>query len=344
MPGQTSMPVTVECVPNFSEGRRKEVVDKIVFSIRSVPGIKILDVEMDPDHNRSVVTFTGNKETVQEGAFRGARAARELIDLNLHKGQHPRMGALDVLPFVPISGVTLQDCVEIAEKVGSRIAKELKIPVYLYEAAARKPERKNLENVRRGEFEGLREAILKEESRFPDFGLRALHPTAGATAVGARMPLIAFNVNLSTKDISVAKKIAKKIRASSGGLPCVKALGFVLENKGMVQVSTNLLSWANLSNCQAGAGGRGLARCGELSRQRGGSSAAGDNGGVSANGDAGPGRLARPGPRPGAVDQRSSVRAGAGRACGQGSTDQRERGAAFCAGGCGPPAGARLRT
>ena len=237
------MPVTVECVPNFSEGRRKEVVDKIVFSIRSVPGIKILDVEMDPDHNRSVVTFTGNKETVQEGAFRGARAARELIDLNLHKGQHPRMGALDVLPFVPISGVTLQDCVEIAEKVGSRIAKELKIPVYLYEAAARKPERKNLENVRRGEFEGLREAILKEESRFPDFGLRALHPTAGATAVGARMPLIAFNVNLSTKDISVAKKIAKKIRASSGGLPCVKALGFVLENKGMVQVSTNLTDY-----------------------------------------------------------------------------------------------------
>ena len=243
MPGQTSMPVTVECVPNFSEGRRKEVVDKIVFSIRSVPGIKILDVEMDPDHNRSVVTFTGNKETVQEGAFRGARAARELIDLNLHKGQHPRMGALDVLPFVPISGVTLQDCVEIAEKVGSRIAKELKIPVYLYEAAARKPERKNLENVRRGEFEGLREAILKEESRFPDFGLRALHPTAGATAVGARMPLIAFNVNLSTKDISVAKKIAKKIRASSGGLPCVKALGFVLENRGMVQVSTNLTDY-----------------------------------------------------------------------------------------------------
>jgi len=243
LPGQTSMPVTVECVPNFSEGRRKEVVDKIVFSIRSVPGIKILDVEMDPDHNRSVVTFTGNKETVQEGAFRGARAARELIDLNLHKGQHPRMGALDVLPFVPISGVTLQDCVEIAEKVGSRIAKELKIPVYLYEAAARKPERKNLENVRRGEFEGLREAILKEESRFPDFGLRALHPTAGATAVGARMPLIAFNVNLSTKDISVAKKIAKKIRASSGGLPCVKALGFVLENRGMVQVSTNLTDY-----------------------------------------------------------------------------------------------------
>lgn len=237
------MPVTVECVPNFSEGRRKEVVDRIVYSIRSVPGIKILDVEMDPDHNRSVVTFTGNKEAVQEGSFRGARAATELIDLNKHKGQHPRMGALDVLPFVPISGVTLQDCIELAEKVGARIAKDLKIPVYLYEAAARRPERKNLENVRRGEFEGLREAILKDESRFPDFGQRALHPTAGATAVGARMPLIAFNVNLKTTDISIAKHIAKKIRASSGGLPCVKALGFTLEHKGLVQVSMNLTDY-----------------------------------------------------------------------------------------------------
>ena len=244
MPGLTSMPVTVECVPNFSEGRRKEVVDKIVYSIRSVPGIKVLDVEMDRDHNRSVVTFTGNKETVQEGAFRGARAARELIDLNKHKGQHPRIGALDVLPFVPISGVSLQDCVEIANKVGARIAKELKVPVYLYEAAAKKPERKNLENVRRGEFEGLREAILSDESRFPDYGPRMLHPTAGATAVGARMPLIAFNVNLKTKDVSIAKDIAKKIRASSGGLPCVKALGFMLENKGMAQISMNLTDYA----------------------------------------------------------------------------------------------------
>jgi len=237
------MPVIVECVPNFSEGRRKEVVDKIVFSIRSVPGIKILDVEMDPDHNRSVVTFTGNKETIQEGAFRGARAARELIDLNNHKGQHPRMGALDVLPFVPISGVTLDDCVEIADKVGVRIARELKIPVYMYEAAAKKAERKNLENVRRGEFEGLREAILKDESRYPDYGPRMIHPTAGATAVGARMPLIAFNVNLKSSDVSIAKMIAKKIRASSGGLPCVKALGFMLANRGMAQISMNLTDY-----------------------------------------------------------------------------------------------------
>lgn len=237
------MPVTVECVPNFSEGRNKEVVDRIVYSIRSVPGIKVLDVEMDPDHNRSVVTFTGNKETVQEGAFRGARAARELIDLNKHKGQHPRMGALDVLPFVPISGVTLEDCVDIANKVGARIARELKIPVYMYEAAAKKPERKNLENVRKGEFEGLKQAVLTDESRYPDYGPRMLHETAGATAVGARMPLIAFNINLKTDDVEKAKAIAKKIRASSGGLPNVKALGFMLEKRGMAQVSMNLTDY-----------------------------------------------------------------------------------------------------
>lgn len=237
------MPAVVECVPNFSEGRRKEVVDRIVYSIQSVPGIKILDVEMDPDHNRSVVTFTGNRENVQEGAFRGARAASELIDLNKHKGQHPRMGALDVLPFIPISGVTVEDCVQIANKVGARIAKELKIPVYLYESAARRPERANLENVRRGEFEGLREAVLSDETRYPDYGPKMLHPTAGAVAVGARMPLIAFNVNLKSSDVKIAKEIAKKIRASSGGLPKVKALGFALEARGMVQVSMNLTDY-----------------------------------------------------------------------------------------------------
>ncbi|OGS43556.1 MAG: glutamate formimidoyltransferase [Euryarchaeota archaeon RBG_13_57_23] len=237
------MPAIVECVPNFSEGRRKEVVDKIVYSIRSVPGVKVLDVEMDSDHNRSVVTFTGSKDGVQEAAFRGARAASELIDLNKHTGQHPRMGALDVLPFVPISGVTMDDCIEIAQRVGARIGKDLKIPVYLYEAAAKRPERGNLENVRRGEFEGLKKAILIDESRYPDYGPRQLHPTAGATAVGARMPLIAFNVNLKSTDVEMAKGIAKKIRASSGGLPKVKALGFALESRGMVQVSMNLTDY-----------------------------------------------------------------------------------------------------
>lgn len=237
------MPAIVECVPNFSEGRRKEVVDKIVYSIRSVPGIKVLDVEMDPDHNRSVVTFTGGKENIQEAAFRGARAAVELIDLTKHKGQHPRMGALDVLPFVPLSGVSMEECVDIANKVGQKIAKVLKVPVYMYENAAKRPERKNLENVRRGEFEGLREAIVTDDTRYPDYGPRAVHPTAGAIAVGARMPLIAFNVNLRSRDLRVAKEIAKKTRASSGGLPHVKALGFDLAHKEMVQVSMNLTDY-----------------------------------------------------------------------------------------------------
>ncbi|MEW5747304.1 MAG: glutamate formimidoyltransferase [Candidatus Thermoplasmatota archaeon] len=237
------MAAVIECVPNFSEGRRKDVVEKIVHSIRSVPGTKVLDVESDPDHNRSVVTFTGTKESVQESAFRGARAAMELIDLTKHTGEHPRMGALDVLPFVPISGATMEDCVEIADRVGARIARHLKIPVYLYEAAARRPERKNLEAVRKGQFEGLREAILTDDSRYPDFGPRAVHPTAGAMAVGARMPLIAFNVNLRSEDVEVAKAIAKKIRASGGGMPHVKALGFHLREKGMVQVSMNLTDY-----------------------------------------------------------------------------------------------------
>lgn len=237
------MAAIVECVPNFSEGRRKDVVDRIVYSIRSVPGIKVLDVEMDPDHNRSVVTFVGGKDTVQEAAFRGARAARELIDLTKHKGQHPRMGALDVLPFVPLSGVTIEDCVEIADKVGARIGKELRIPVYLYESAAKKPERKNLENVRKGGFEELRETMPTDDSRYPDYGPRMVHPTAGAVAVGARMPLIAFNVNLKSTELQVAKDIAKKIRASNGGMAHVKALGFELANRNMVQVSMNLTDY-----------------------------------------------------------------------------------------------------
>ncbi len=237
------MGAVIECVPNFSEGRRKEVVNGIVHSIRSVPGTKVLDVEMDPDHNRSVITFTGSKESVQESAFRAARAASELIDLTKHKGEHPRMGALDVLPFVPISGATMEDCVDIANKVGARIGRHLKIPVYLYEAAARRPDRKNLEVVRKGQFEGLREAILTDESRYPDFGPRAVHPTAGAIAIGARMPLIAFNVNLRSEDVEVAKAISKKIRTSGGGLPNLKALGFYLSEKKMVQVSMNLTDY-----------------------------------------------------------------------------------------------------
>jgi glutamate formiminotransferase len=237
------MAAVIECVPNFSEGRRKDVVDKIVHSIRSVPGTKVLDVESDPDHNRSVITYTGTRESVGESAFRGARAALELIDLTKHKGEHPRMGALDVLPFIPVQEATMEDCIDIANRTAARIAKELKIPCYMYEAAAKRPDRRNLENVRRGQFEGLREAVLTDDTRYPDYGPRMLHPTAGATAVGARMPLVAFNVNLRSTDVSVAKDIAKKIRASGGGMPHVKALGFTLQDKGMVQISMNLTDY-----------------------------------------------------------------------------------------------------
>ncbi len=237
------MGAVIECVPNFSEGRRKEVVNRIVYSISSVPGIKVLDVEMDGDHNRSVVTFVGNKSSIQEGAFRGARAAAELIDLTKHSGEHPRMGALDVLPFVPLEGVTMRECAEIAAAVGERIARQLQIPVYLYESAARTPDRRNLEKVRKGQFEGLRESIATDEAKYPDFGPRRVHPTAGATAVGARMPLIAFNINLQSKDLQAAKDIAKEIRTSSGGLPHLKALGFELKDKGIVQVSMNLTDY-----------------------------------------------------------------------------------------------------
>ena len=237
------MPETIECVPNFSEGRRMDVINKIVHAIQSVPGTKILDVESDPDHNRSVVTFVGSKKSIQEAAFQGAKTAAEVIDLNKHTGQHPRMGALDVLPFVPIEGATMQDCVEIANKVGARIAKELKIPVYLYEEAARRPDRRNLENVRKGQFEGIREAIRTDDSRIPDYGPRAVHPSAGAVAVGARMPLVAFNIDLRTKDIKIAKEIARKIRTSGGGLPHLKALGLYLDARGMAQVSMNLTNY-----------------------------------------------------------------------------------------------------
>ncbi|MCU0859366.1 MAG: glutamate formimidoyltransferase [Thermoplasmata archaeon] len=243
MPGGVLTAAIIECVPNFSEGRRKDVVDKIVHSIRSVPGTKVLDVESDADHNRSVITFVGSKESVHESAFRGARAAAELIDLTKHTGEHPRMGALDVLPFIPISGATMEDCIEVANRTAARIWKSLKVPCYMYEAAAKRPERRNLENVRRGQFEGLREAVLTDDSRYPDYGSKGLHPTAGATAVGARMPLIAFNVNLDSTDVEAAKAIAKKIRASSGGMPHVKALGFTLKEKNMVQVSMNLTDY-----------------------------------------------------------------------------------------------------
>lgn len=232
----------VECVPNFSEGRRKEVIDAIAAEARS-RNVKVLDIESDADHNRSVLTFAGSPEAVKEAVLAVSAKAIELIDLNKHQGQHPRMGAVDVVPFIPISDVTMNECVELAKKFAEEYASRFKVPVYLYEEAATRPDRRNLADVRKGEFEGLREQIGKNPERQPDFGPNAIHPTAGATAIGARQILIAYNINLATNNLSVAKQIAKQIRAKDGGLMAVKALGFELKDRGIVQVSINMVDY-----------------------------------------------------------------------------------------------------
>jgi len=233
----------VECVPNFSEGRRPEVLDEIVGAMTAVEGVRLLDKEMDADHNRAVVTIIGSPESVLKGAFRGIERASGLIDLTKHEGEHPRMGATDVCPFVPVRDVDMSDCVELAEKLGERVGSELEIPVFLYEEAARRPERQNLAKVRKGQFEGLREEIGKNPEKDPDFGPARIHPTAGAIAIGARPFLIAYNINLGTDDLSVAKTIAKAIRQSGGGLRYVKAMGFELKDRGIVQVSINMVNF-----------------------------------------------------------------------------------------------------
>ncbi|NOT33762.1 MAG: glutamate formimidoyltransferase [Candidatus Eisenbacteria bacterium] len=232
----------VECVPNFSEGRRPEVVDAIVQAIASVAGVTLLGHELDPDHNRSVLTFAGEPEAVIEAAFRAIAKAAELIDLNQHQGQHPRMGATDVVPFVPIEGVTLDDCAGYARTLAARVGSDLAIPVFLYESAASRPERVNLADVRRGEFEGLREQIGTDAAKRPDFGPDRIHPTAGATAIGARRFLVAFNANLNTGDVRIAKAVAKAVREQSGGLKNVRALGFSIEDGRRAQVSMNLVN------------------------------------------------------------------------------------------------------
>ena len=230
----------VECVPNFSEGRRQEVIDQIVQEIASVPQVWILDVESDKDHNRSVVTCVGEPEAALEAMFRAIARAAELINLEEHRGEHPRIGATDVVPFVPLRGVTMEEAVELARRLGKRVGEELGIPVYLYEAAATRPDRENLANIRRGEYEGLKEAIKSDPDRVPDFGPRELGP-AGATVIGAREFLIAFNVYLNTDDVKVAKRIARAVRHSSGGLRYVKALGMLVG--GQAQVSMNLTNF-----------------------------------------------------------------------------------------------------
>jgi glutamate formiminotransferase len=233
----------IECIPNFSEGRDSDKVELIAKTIATVPNVVVLDYSMDPDHNRAVITFAGEPDAVVEAAVRAAAVATELINLNTHAGEHPRLGALDVLPFVPVKGVTMEECVAIARSAGERIAGELGIPVYLYEKAATRRDRIDLANVRRGEFEALRHLIENDPNRKPDFGPRRIHPTAGAMAVGARTPLIAFNVNLATEDLAVAEKIAKAVRASDGGLLNVKALGLELKSRRQTQVSMNLTDY-----------------------------------------------------------------------------------------------------
>ena len=230
----------VECVPNFAEGRDLSKVDAIAAAIQEVPGVFLLARESDADHNRSVITLAGDPEAIVEAAVRAVGKAVELIDLTRQTGAHPRVGATDVVPFVPLEGVSLEDCVVFAKKAGREIWARYRIPVYFYEAAAQRPDRVNLENIRRGQFEGLCEEIVRNPDRAPDVGDARIHPTAGATVVGARKFLIAYNINLNTPDVAIAKKIAKTIRFSSGGLPFVKAMGVDLRARNLAQVSMNL--------------------------------------------------------------------------------------------------------
>src|SRR5271166_2468755 len=233
----------IECVPNFSEGRDPAKVDAIVGVMSAVPGVYILGREMDADHHRCVVTMAGEPDAVAEAAILGAGKAMQLIDLNEHSGAHPRVGATDVIPFIPIEGVALEDCVALARRTGEELWKRYRIPVFFYEAAATRPDRVNLENVRRGQFEGLREELKKNHERQPDVGEPKLHPTAGVTVVGARKFLVAYNVNLNTSDISIANKIAKAIRFSNGGFRYVKSMGVELKARNLAQVSINLTDY-----------------------------------------------------------------------------------------------------
>ena len=241
----------VECVPNFSEGRDASVVARLVEAIEAVPGALVLGTHVDPDHNRSVITFVAPPETVVEAAVRVVARAAELIDLGRHAGQHPRMGACDVLPLIPVRGVSVEECVALAHEAGARIWRELQVPVYFYESAALRPERRNLADVRRGGFELLREQIGSVPERAPDVGEARLHPTAGACIVGVRPLLIAYNITLKTSDLAIARRIARKVRERDGGLLHLKALGFELESRGVVQVSMNLTSYERTNLHQA---------------------------------------------------------------------------------------------
>ncbi len=239
------MPKIVEAVPNFSEGRRPEIIKQITDTITSISGVVLLDSEMDKDHNRAVVTIAGEPQAVKKGLFLGIKKAAELIDLRVHKGEHPRMGATDVCPFVPIQDMSTAEAIELAKQLGEQVASELEIPVYLYEDAAQRPERRSLPNIRNkwGQYEGIKEKIATEDALIPDFGPRKLHDRAGAVAIGVRLPLIAFNAYLGTNNINVAKRIAKDVRSNSGGFQFCRALGFAIEERGCVQVSMNMINY-----------------------------------------------------------------------------------------------------
>ena len=237
----------IECVPNFSEGHDHKKIEALVAAMSGIKGARVLDVHSDPDHNRSVVTLAGEPEPVTEAVLHAVGKAAELIDLRHHRGGHPRIGATDVLPFVPVEGVTMENCVKLARHAGAEIWVRYDVPVYFYEEAALRPERKRLESVRSGEFEYLRDEVLRNADRTPDIGGPRLHPSAGAVAVGARKFLIAYNINLDTPDVSVAKKIARTIRASNGGLPHVKAIGVELKDRKIAQVSMNLTDFEQTS-------------------------------------------------------------------------------------------------
>lgn len=238
----TGMKKIIECVPNFSEGRDLDKIEKIVKSFQGKDGIKLLDYQNDEDHNRLVVTVVGKPDALKTALYEAFRSALDVIDMRRHKGQHPRMGAVDVVPFVPIKNVSMAEAVELSIQIAKHVSETFNLPVFLYEASATRPERRNLANIRKGQFEGMADKIKKQEWK-PDFGPEKIHPTAGVAALGARMPLVAFNVNLDTDNLAIANDIAEKVRHISGGLRYCKGIGVKLEKRGMVQVSMNMTDY-----------------------------------------------------------------------------------------------------
>lgn len=239
-----------ECIPNFSEGRDQEKIEKIVEPFRKTKGVKLLDYSADKDHNRLVVTLLGGYDELKKSVHQAIGIAVDVIDMNKHKGEHPRMGAVDVVPFTPVKNVEMEDAVKLANEVAKKAAQSYNLPIYLYEEAAKNEQRKNLADIRRGEYEGFSEKIQTKEWK-PDYGPQKLHPTAGATVVGARMPLVAFNINLDTDDLEIANEIARNVRHSGGGLRFVKAIGVNLEEKNIVQVSMNMTDYTKTSLYQS---------------------------------------------------------------------------------------------